>query len=130
MRSVAARQSKTCSQLLHAAHITSPPNLKRGDFEDITQFIGIAFNPSSQASTDALCTPLNDIAGTGIFVWSQDVMEKLRSHDWNGLSMKQKQLNMLAFAWELVYELMLAPKENCSESPGFERFLRDFSRHE
>jgi hypothetical protein len=113
-----------------AAHITSPPNLKHGDFGDITQLIGIAFDPSSQASTGALCTPLNDIAGTGIFVWSQDVMKKLGSHDWNGLSMKQKQLNMLAFTWELVYKLKLAPKDNCPESPGFERFLRDFSRHE
>jgi len=60
-------------------------------------------------------------------------MEKLQSHDWNGLSMKQKQLNMLAFTWELVYELMLAPKDNCSESPGFERFSgtsRTMSEHE
>ena len=33
-----------------------------------------------RTSTDALCTPLNDIARTGIFVWSQEVMEKLESH--------------------------------------------------
>ena len=135
------QDAQTCALLLHdnptlfqlsypAAQVTPSPHLKRGDFEDVTQFVGIAFDPSSPGSTDALCTPLHDIAGIGIFVWSQEVMVKLQSHDWNGLSMKQKQLNMLAFTWELVYELMLAPKDNCSESPGFERFLRDFSRNE
>jgi hypothetical protein len=50
--------------------------------------------------------------------------EARESHDWNRLSMKEKQFNMRVFTPEL------APKGNCSESPGFERFLRDFSRNE
>ena len=62
-----------------------------------------------------------------MFVWSEYVLDKLDRYDWNGLDMQEKKLSMLAFTWELVYELMLAPKDNFSESPRFERFLRDFA---
>ena len=40
--------------------------------------------------------------------------------------MQQKQLNMVSFLWEIFYDLALAPGDNVSRSPGFERYLSDF----
>jgi len=40
--------------------------------------------------------------------------------------MQKKQLNMVSFLWEIFYDLALAPTNNVSRNPGFERYLLDF----
>ena len=42
--------------------------------------------------------------------------------------MTQKQLNMVGYLIEIFYDLCLAPGDNVSMNPGFERCLLDFSR--
>ena len=38
----------------------------------------------------------------------------------NGASFKEKQLRMAGYLFELVYDLLISPRDNVSESPGFE----------
>jgi hypothetical protein len=47
---------------------------------------------------------------------------------WDGELVASKQLHMVAYLFELVYDLMLAPEENVSSSPGFERPLAIFPK--
>jgi len=54
-----------------------------------------------------------------LFVWSKQNIAELAKKDGG---MKRKQLNAIAYLWELCYYLLLATGENVSVSPGFEAF--------
>lgn len=62
---------------------------------------------------------------TGLFVWSDDAMGHLETL-WHGQLGTSKQLHMVGYLFELIYDLMLAPDDNVSCSPGFESPLGIF----
>ena len=62
------------------------------------------------------------------FVWPEPMCKALKAFKWHDLTFRNKQLQILSFLWELFYELTLSSAANVSESPGFEKFLRDFAR--
>ena len=61
-------------------------------------------------------------------MWPQEHLDHLKADRWNGMTMTQKQLNMVGYLIEIFYDLCLAPGDNVSMNPGFERYLLDFSR--
>ena len=110
-------------------HLTYPqkqasflPKSLRGHFDDLTQYVGLAFDPDNSDAVDAICNTSED----GIFEWPEEMLTHLKADSWNAISLKKKQLNMVSFLWELFYDLALAPGSNVSQSPGFERYLLDF----
>ena len=112
-------------------HLTYPskhapfrPTSMRGNFENLQQYVGIAWNPQDQNAVNAIC----DATANGIFVWPEEVLAYLRADKWNNMTMPQKQLNMVGYLLEIFYDLALSPCDNVSENPGFERYLLDFSR--
>ena len=66
--------------------------------------------------------------GMGIFVWPPHFVQMLEKTPWNRLDMRNKQLNMISFMLELLYDVCISRRDNVSENPGFERFLRTFQR--
>ena len=112
-------------------HLTYPskgasfgPTSKKGNFEDLAQYVGIAWDPKDENAINAIC----DTSENGIFVWPKEHLDHLKADRWNGMTMTQKQLNMVGYLIEIFYDLCLAPGDNVSMNPGFERYLLDFSR--
>jgi hypothetical protein len=58
----------------------------------------------------------------GIFSWDKTVMDSLVGSTRLGEIMIDRQLCMVAYFFELGYDLMLSPKLNLSRMPGFEAF--------
>ena len=51
-------------------------------------------------------------------------MKNLRNAKMNGASStEKKQLHIVSYATELMYDLMISPSKNVAESPGFEAVL-------
>ena len=59
------------------------------------------------------------MSNLSLFVWGKQNIAELSKKDGD---MKRKQLNAIAYLWELCYDLLLATDENVSVSPGFEAF--------
>ena len=106
--------------------------IRRGNFEDLKMYVGIAFNSRDLEAVKHICAT----DGSGIFVWPTHVLTYLQQTTWNGLDLQPKQLNMVAYLVELFYDLCISRLDvgqsrtriNVSDSPGFEKFLRDFKK--
>jgi hypothetical protein len=87
----------------------------KGYFEDLVLYCGIGFDCSRTVSglfeTDE---------GKGIFSWEEMVMDCLAGSTKLGDTMRDRQLCMVAYLFELGYNLMISPKFNLSRMPGFE----------
>ena len=95
---------------------------KKGDFENLTMHIFVGFDRKDEQALAVLC----DLQQQN-FVWPEPMCKTLKACTCHDLTFRNKQLQMLSFLWELFYELTLSSTANVSESPGFEKFLRDFA---
>jgi hypothetical protein len=97
------------------------PTLQLGYFEDLQQYCGLGFSRSESIEA------LHRTDGSGIFVWSAEMLERIGAVNFqNAKDLKAKQLHMVGYLCELVYDLALAPGDNVSQSPGFETPLGIF----
>jgi hypothetical protein len=97
------------------------PTLQLGYFEDLQQYCGLGFSRSENIEA------LHQADGHGIFVWSEEIIERIGAVNFaNAKDLKAKQLHMVGYLCELVYDLALAPGDNVSQSPGFETPLGVF----
>jgi hypothetical protein len=87
---------------------------RRGYFDDLSMYCGMAFDPKDVNGVSNLCSN-GEI--DSLFVWSNEVMEELEA---KGGVLRKVQLDALAYLWELCYDLLLAEGHNVSVSPGFE----------
>ena len=95
---------------------------RRGYFENLVQYCGVGFD--RDGCTTAVVTISED---DGIFAWSNDVLQKVaKLHLSTCTELKDKQLVMVGFLFELGYDLMINSDDNVSESPGFEPCLGIF----
>ena len=83
-------------------------------FQNLSMYCGMAFDKKKDVKP--LCSNGSD---DSLFVWSKQNIAELAKKDGD---MKRKQLNAIAYLWELCYDLLLATGENVSVSPGFEAF--------
>ena len=86
-----------------------------GCFESLSMYCGMAFD--KKQCVTSLCSNGND---NSLFVWSKQTIAELNKKK-DGI-MQRMQLNVVAYLWELCYDLLLASGENVSASPGFEAF--------
>ena len=95
---------------------------REGYFENLDMYCALAFDRKSDVSP-----LLADQSNNGLFVWSEEGMDELKKR---GGDLKSAQLDAVAYLWELLYDLLLAPGENVSVSPGFEAFGLRYNRIE
>jgi hypothetical protein len=97
------------------------PILQCGEFEDLKQYCGLGF--SRKENIEAL----HQTDGSGLFAWSPEMLERIGTVNFaNAKDIKAKQLHMVGYLCELVYDLALTPGDNVSQSPGFETPLGIF----
>ena len=95
--------------------------LQCGDFEDLQQYCGLGFSRKEKLEA------LHQTDGSGIFVWSKEMLERIGVVNFpNAKDLKAKQLHMVGYLCELIYDLALTPGNNVSQSPGFETPLGIF----
>ena len=61
-----------------------------------------------------------DVAEGGLFLYSKEEKEHIRRTKFNGKSEDKKFMQMVAYLFELGYDLALSRIHNVSQSPGFE----------
>ena len=92
----------------------------KGYFDELRFYCLIGF---LKDNIDALV----DTSGEGIFEWPQYILDWMKERNFANTE-EEKRLMMVSYLFEFVYDLMLAPGDNVSLNPGFERctgFLND-----
>ena len=98
----------------------SSDNIRRGYWHHLNQYCGIRF--SRKDGTEGI-TNVDD----GLFIWDEYSLKRIEKLQLSGCSnVREKQLVMVGYALELVYDLMIAVSDNVSQSPGFESCLGIF----
>ena len=91
---------------------------RRGFFGDLELCVGLGFTRTNRAAVKFLCS--SDPAA-GMLIWSKSDLERVGKVKFAGcMAPEDKQLQMVGYLFELVYGLMLPPRDNVSRSPGFE----------
>ena len=93
-------------------------NLLRSEhFEDFVQYVGLAFDHNSDTSALTATTG-------GLFNWSN---ETVRGTDAMNVSscktLRERQLVLISYLFELIYDVYISPQTNVSRDPGFESCL-------
>jgi len=95
--------------------------LRNAYFDDIVQYVAMGFNKDNGVDNIAK-------EEGGIFVWSVRTLKMLERTKMNGYSMESKKLVLVAYLFELYYDLLIAPSFNVSGSAGLERFIGVFTK--
>lgn len=101
------------------------PEKQRGWWDELEQCVGLFFDRSDTAAVKALC---DTNASRGLLSWRPIHMQRIRLINFKGAhdKVQDKQLHMVGYLFELIFDLMLAPSINLSQSPGFETPLGVF----
>jgi hypothetical protein len=86
-----------------------------GTFQDLTMYVSWAlsdYGDSQVGNTDG-----------GIFHWSEEVISGLTKSKAGGGSLRMKQREMVIYAVEFFFGLLISPYYNLSINPGFEAFI-------
>ena len=103
------------------------PRHLKGFFDNLSLKVAAGFDRTDAAAVAHLCAVEE---GKRIFFWSTQVLEHMGRCKFSGsTTLPEKQLHMIGYLIELVYDLCLSPAANVSESPGFEAALGIFGRH-
>ena len=62
----------------------------------------------------------------GVFVWSDGTLNVLKGTKMGGATMGTKKLVLIAYLFEIYYDLLITCKNNVSRSFGLERFIGAF----
>jgi len=102
--------------------------VRRGFRENLQLYYALVFDPTQDTAAGMICalTPTN-----GIFFWSDETLRRLSNINFAGdASIRTKQLHATGYLIELYYDLLIAPCDNISKSPGFETCLGTFGNTE
>ena len=94
-----------------------------GLFTDLKMFVGVGF---ASVEAEALT---KDVSEGGILKWTQSSIEVARKAGvgGQGAPLERKQLELAAYLFELVYDLMIGD-DAVSTNPGFESVIRFYGR--
>ena len=108
------------------------PN-KKGYYEDVDQYCGLSFIRSKNIDGLINTTPLQDIRSDvpveALFDWSVYIKHLDKSNVQSVQTIKEKQLIVLGYFFELCYDICLAEKHNVSNNLGFEAIIGVFKRN-
>ena len=94
---------------------------RKGVFEGLVPFIACGFNPSDKNILT------KDVDEGGVLFLSKLDKEKIHNVNFRGRTPDEKILDMIAYQFEIVYDLAICPMDNVSESAGFESCLGVFN---
>lgn len=97
-----------------------------GNWHELELVILLGFDVSDDKAVSMLCE-----TGTSkrLLFWSEGHIEKIRNVGFRGCDeLHEKQLHMVGYLFELIFDLMIARDDNVSKSPGFETPLGVFKR--
>jgi hypothetical protein len=94
--------------------VVSSEKCWKGYFEDLVLYCGIGFDRSR-----AVSGLIETDKGKGIFSWDKTVLYCLAGSTKLGDTMRDRQLCMVAYLFELGYNFMISRKFNLSRMPGF-----------
>ena len=95
--------------------------LRYGYFDHLVQYVAMGFNKEKGVE--------NITKGEGgVFVWSDRTIKMLEKTKMNGYSMESKKLVLVAYLFEIYYDLLIDPSKNVSKSAGLERFIGVFTK--
>ena len=86
--------------------------LHQGYFEDLLKLCALGFEPDNSSS-------LVDTTDSGILDWDRETMTAINKWNLKG-TQKEKQLHLVSYLFEFIYDLMIAPADNVSVNPGIE----------
>ena len=93
-----------------------------GYFEDLQQYCGFCFK-----RTENIEALVSTIEGRGLFDWSTYI-SALEVANFKGCkTLKDRQLTVVGYFFELCYDICLSPSHNVSNNPGFESILGVFN---
>ena len=108
------------------------PN-KRGNYEDLVQYCGMCFIRSENVDGLVNTTPIqeldSDVPVDALFDWSVYIQHLDKSNVQNVQTLREKQLIVLGYFFELCYDLCIAEVHNVSNNLGFEAIIGVFSRN-
>ena len=100
----------------HSASARSQSKAKEGLFEYLQPYVGASFGDDART----LEILSKDVTEGGLFLYSKEEKERIRRTKFNGKSEDKKFMQMVAYLFELGYDLALSRIHNVSQSPGFE----------
>ena len=89
--------------------------LQRGKWSDLKMVTGVRWAKEDREEV------------VGLFVWDQNVLQRLEKSKVRG-DMLDKQERMVAYLFETVLGLSIAPSKNISSNPSYECFNGSFKR--
>jgi hypothetical protein len=91
----------------------------------LRQYIGIGFNRD-----DAELLTVDRSEG-GILEWQANIIDMVSKSGLGrrGATLAEKKLEMAAYLFEFVYDLMIADRDNVSSNPGFEALTGYYGEH-
>ena len=101
--------------------IQSESRSRKGLFEGLFPFIACRFNPSDKNVLT------KDVDEGGVLFISKLDKEKIHNVNFRGRTPDEKILDMIAYQFEIAYDLTICPMDNVSESAGFESCLGVFN---
>mmetsp|Transcript_11258 Transcript_11258/g.19944 ORF Transcript_11258/g.19944 Transcript_11258/m.19944 type:complete len:198 (+) Transcript_11258:449-1042(+) len=87
-------------------------------WEHLEQHVAAGFNPNDPVISEFK----KDYDDGGLCFFSSAEIQKVRQISMNGREENQKIFCIVAYLFELAYDLALDPRKNVSSSPGFEAF--------
>jgi len=97
---------------------------RRVYFGALEQYVALGFMRTNTEAAGELCAadPAKELLS-----WLEGALERVAAINFPGsLTLAEKQLHMVGYLFELVYDLMISPRDNVSRSPGFETPLGIF----
>ena len=112
------KESKTSEKGFYGRYPhKSNPNIRtkirRGFFDQLQLFCALGFDRNNIAR-------LVDTTESGIFEWDAATLNSIKDWKFTGTE-TDKRLTLVAYLFELVYDLMIAPGDNVSMNGGFEQ---------
>lgn len=117
--SIDPRSSHFYQQYPHPQSPDAQKETRAGVFTDLRQYVGIGFNRQ-----DAELLTLDRAQG-GVLEWPANIIDMVNKSGLGprGATLAEKKLEMAAYLFELVYDLMIADRDNVSGNPGFEALI-------
>ena len=93
---------------------------RKGYFDNIIQLVAAGFDSTCTISSSKLST---DIKEGGVFALTEDDKERVKKVKFSNRTDIEKILELVAYQFELGYDLAIGSDENVSSNPGFEKCL-------
>jgi hypothetical protein len=114
------KRSNTFYQWFPDENITSSEGA-RGTWQGLHQYCGLSFD---RLHTETITSVVDD---EGVFHWDESTRNWIETIK-KTRTTKEVQREMVAYLFELIYDLCIAPDDNASEYPGFESLTGTYKR--